>query len=273
MLGKVGKWGRKERKARGHEADVKEQSPTGPALCPLSGSHPRNSLSPPQSHREDYGCSVQEPGVSDKMRERKDVVTASEISKENKPNEEVSVTAKPTAVSNLQPDLLPGSYQHLHGLPETEHRRTSVTASPLKSRHLHGEDADNAGGELREVRRLAEVLTFLCIQDLSQQLPGKHRGLRPRSHDLALDLSLPGTPSRVSRIQEHSEALLLSGLALVPPLVTRAKVIVATCALALSKGCDGGSKGHHVLSISLCVMKAQACIVPDLTLPSGPLQP
>ena len=53
----------------------------------------------------------------------------------------------------------------------------------------------------------------------------------------------------------------------------RAKVIVATCALALSKGCDGGSKGHHVLSISLCVMKAQACIVPDLTLPSGPLQP
>jgi hypothetical protein len=25
MLGKVGKWGRKERKARGHEADVKEQ--------------------------------------------------------------------------------------------------------------------------------------------------------------------------------------------------------------------------------------------------------
>ena len=67
----------------------------------------------------------------------------------------------------------------------------------------------------------AEVLTFLCIQDLSQQLSGKHRGLRPRSHDLALDLSLPGTPSRVSRIQEHPEALLLSGLAPVPSLVTR----------------------------------------------------
>ena len=31
------------------------------------------------------------------------------------------------------------------------------TASPLKSWHLHGEDADNAGGELREVRRLAGV--------------------------------------------------------------------------------------------------------------------
>lgn len=66
----------------------------------------------------------------------------------------------------------------------------------------------------------AEVLTFLYIQDLSQQLPGKHRGLRPRSHELALDLSLPGTPSRVSRIQEHLEALLLAGLAPVPPLVT-----------------------------------------------------
>ena len=60
----------------------------------------------------------------------------------------------------------------------------------------------------------------LCIQDLSQQLPGKHRGLRPRSHELALDLSLPRTPSRVSRIQEHPEALILSGLTPVPPPVT-----------------------------------------------------
>ena len=31
------------------------------------------------------------------------------------------------------------------------------TSSPLKSWHLRGEDADNAGGELREVRRLAGV--------------------------------------------------------------------------------------------------------------------
>lgn len=60
----------------------------------------------------------------------------------------------------------------------------------------------------------------LCIQDLSQQLPGKHRGLKLRSHELALDLSLPGTPSRVSRIQKHPEALLLSGLTPVPPPVT-----------------------------------------------------
>ena len=47
----------------------------------------------------------------------------------------------------------------------------------------------------------------------------------------------------------------------------RAKFIVATCALALSKAWDGGFKGQHVLSINLCVMKAQACIAPDLTLP------